>query len=42
MKGKEKVIQNLNTLLAHELGAINQYMVHAEMCDNGDTRSCTM
>jgi bacterioferritin len=34
MKGKEKVIQNLNTLLAHELGAINQYMVHAEMCDN--------
>lgn len=34
MKGDEKVIEVLNSLLADELTAINQYMVHAEMCDN--------
>jgi bacterioferritin len=34
MKGNEKVIQHLNARLAEELGAINQYFVHAEMCDN--------
>jgi len=34
MKGNEKVIAALNDLLADELTAINQYMVHAEMCDN--------
>jgi bacterioferritin len=34
MKGQEKVIAELNARLAEELGAINQYMVHAEMCDN--------
>ena len=34
MKGKEKVIDMLNFLLADELTAINQYMVHSEMCDN--------
>lgn len=34
MKGHEKVIISLNELLADELTAINQYMVHAEMCDN--------
>ena len=34
MKGNEKVIGHLNIRLAEELGAINQYMVHAEMCDN--------
>lgn len=34
MKGNEKVIEKLNDLLADELTAINQYMVHAEMCDN--------
>ena len=34
MKGNEKVIDKLNDLLADELTAINQYMVHAEMCDN--------
>jgi len=34
MKGNEKVIENLNLRLAEELTAINQYMVHAEMCDN--------
>jgi len=34
MKGDEKVIATLNSLLADELTAINQYMVHAEMCEN--------
>ncbi len=34
MKGSEKVIESLNSLLADELTAINQYMVHSEMCDN--------
>lgn len=32
MKGNEKLIETLNTLLADELTAINQYMVHSEMC----------
>lgn len=34
MKTDPKVIEALNSLLAEELTAINQYMVHAEMCDN--------
>jgi bacterioferritin len=34
MKGDQKVIDSLNGLLADELTAIMQYMVHAEMCDN--------
>lgn len=34
MKGNEKIITRLNMLLASELTAINQYMVHAEMCSN--------
>ena len=34
MKGNEKVLAALNDLLADELTAISQYMVHAEMCDN--------
>jgi bacterioferritin len=34
MKGAQKVIDVLNSLLADELTAISQYMVHAEMCDN--------
>ncbi|GAM09360.1 bacterioferritin [Geobacter sp. OR-1] len=34
MKGHEKIIEHLNLRLAEELTAINQYMVHAEMCDN--------
>ncbi len=34
MKGNEKIIAVLNQLLSDELTAINQYMVHAEMCDN--------
>ena len=34
MKGDPNVLETLNSLLADELTAINQYMVHAEMCDN--------
>ena len=34
MKGNEKVIATLNVLLADELTAINQYVVHSEMCAN--------
>jgi bacterioferritin len=32
MKGNAQVIERLNDLLADELTAINQYMVHSEMC----------
>lgn len=32
MKGNEKILEKLNDLLADELTAINQYMVHSEMC----------
>jgi bacterioferritin len=34
MKGNDKLIETLNSLLADELTATNQYMVHAEMCSN--------
>ena len=34
MKGDEQLLTVLNQLLADELTAISQYMVHAEMCDN--------
>ena len=34
MKGNEKVIEQLNMRLSEELTAINQYFVHAEMCEN--------
>lgn len=34
MKGNKKIIEKLNARLADELTAINQYIVHAEMCDN--------
>jgi bacterioferritin len=34
MKGDERVIARLNELLADEMTAINQYMVHSEMCAN--------
>jgi len=34
MKGNERVIDKLNMLLADELTAISQYMVHSEMCAN--------
>jgi bacterioferritin len=32
MKGNAKLIETLNVLLADELTAINQYIVHSEMC----------
>lgn len=32
MKGNRKVLSTLNALLSEELTAINQYMVHSEMC----------
>ena len=31
MKGNDKLLAKLNELLADELGAINQYIVHSEM-----------
>jgi len=34
MKGDERILETLNARLADELTAINQYMVHAEMCDD--------
>jgi bacterioferritin len=33
MKGNKKLLEQLNMRLAEELTAINQYMVHSEMCD---------
>lgn len=32
MKGNDRIIDTLNFLLADELTAISQYMVHSEMC----------
>jgi bacterioferritin len=34
MKGNERLISVLNELLADELTAVSQYMVHSEMCDH--------
>jgi bacterioferritin len=34
MKGNAKVIEELNKALREELTAINQYFLHAEMCEN--------
>ncbi len=34
MQGNPKLLETLNSLLADELTAINQYMVHAEMCES--------
>ena len=34
MKGDARLVKTLNALLADELTAINQYMVHSEMCAN--------
>lgn len=34
MKGNDEVLTLLNNLLTNELTAINQYYVHAKMCEN--------
>jgi bacterioferritin len=34
MKGNEKIIARLNALLGDELAAANQYILHAEICEN--------
>jgi bacterioferritin len=34
MKGNKKLIDALNDRLAEELAAINQYFIHAEMCED--------
>ena len=34
MKGNVELVGTLNSLLADELTAVHQYMVHAEMCEN--------
>jgi bacterioferritin len=34
MKGDPKVIAALNSLLADELTAVSQYMVHSSVCEN--------
>ncbi len=34
MQGNQKVIAELNAALKEELTAINQYFLHAEMCEN--------
>src|SRR5215470_1312834 len=34
MKGQREIVDLLNEVLAAELVAINQYFLHAKMCDN--------
>jgi bacterioferritin len=34
MRGHEKVLEQLNRALREELTAINQYFLHAELCEN--------
>jgi bacterioferritin len=34
MKGNEEILSLLNQLLTNELTAINQYFIHAKMCEN--------
>lgn len=39
MKGKPEVLEVMAEMLKEELGAVNQYFLHAEMCENwGYTR----
>ena len=39
MKGKPEVLKVLNEALNDELGAVVQYIFHAEMCDNWGYKS---
>ena len=34
MQGNQKIIETLNEVLAAEITAINQYFIHAKMCEN--------
>ena len=34
MKGNDEIVKLLNELLTNELTAINQYFIHAKMCEN--------
>ena len=34
MKGKPEVLNALAKMLKEEIGALNQYLLHAEICDN--------
>jgi bacterioferritin len=34
MKGNEQVLELLNLLLTNELTSVNQYFIHAKMCEN--------
>lgn len=40
MKAKKGVVAYLNKLLTNELTAINQYFLHAEMCENWGMIGC--
>jgi len=40
-KGHEKIIEILNQVLTNELTGINQYFVHAKMCENWGYRRLT-
>ena len=34
MKGQDRVVELLNQVLTHELTSVNQYFIHARMCEN--------